>query len=342
MAAALMSACGDDPSPSTTPLPFDASLITNGITPTPTATTAPTFTPVLAATPSPAYDADGEESEADRVAGLLSGLPPDSIHFIFVEADLVLQRPAMREEIEHGFEILAGRTFGVLDAKLLGAADIKSAAFGITGAAGAAIVLGSFETFLGVLREAPSLAETNNRFDPPGVLDPHRDVEMFEFPWYDDLFIAVPDSDTLLLAESPELLKEIIDRHLDGGELDASLAALFSYMDRVDFLVAFNLVTEVTGLDDESSPWASTFYAHAGFLNEGETSTVYAYREFTEEAHAEEAINFVSEQPDLSDLFFRYKSDTVKPVGELWQDGRAVIAKAVVPDKDVSDLFLTD
>ena len=272
-------------------------------------------------------------------AGLLSGLPADSLQFIFVEADLVLQRPAMREEVKHGFEILAGRTFGVISAELLAAAGIKSAAFGTTAKyIAAAIVSGSFEGFLEVLREAPSLAETDGRFDPPGVLDPHRGVELFVFPWYDDLFIAVPDSDTLLLAESPELLKEIIDRHLDGGELDASLEGLLSHTDRVDFLVAFSLEAE----GDGSSPPPPTFYAHAGFLNEGETSTVYAYMEFAEDAHAEEAIGFVSEQPDLSDLFFGYNSDTVKPVGELWQDGRAIIAKAVVPDKDVSDLFLTD
>ena len=330
MAAALMSACGDDLPPSITP----------------PGTVAPTMTPISiptsTASPSPVYEADGEESEADHTAGLLSGLPSDSFHFIFVEADLVLQRPAMREGVEHGFEILAGRTFGVIGAELLAAADIKSAAFGITGAAGTAIVLGSFETFLGVLREAPSLAKTNSRFDPPGLLDPHRDVEMFVFPWYDDLFIAVPDSDTLLLAESPELLKEIIDRHLDGGELDATLARLLSHTDRVDFLVAFRLETEGAGQGDGSSPAPPTFYAHAGFLNEGGTSTVYAYMEFAEDTHAEEAINFVSEQPDLSDLFFGYNRDTVKPVGDLWQDGRAVIAKAVVPDKDVFDLFLTD
>ena len=374
IAAALMSACDDDPPPSTTPLPTDTPLVTptNALTATPTATNTPILTPVLAATPTgtvsstitptsiptptapptTTYDPDADnliegplaESEANHPAGLLSGLPADSLHFVFVEVNLVLQRPAMREEVEHGFEILAGRTFGVIGAELLAAADIKSAAFGTTTDEylGAAIVLGSFESFLEVLREAPSLAETNSRFDPPEVLDPHRGMELFVFPWYDDFFIAVPDSDTLLLAESPELLKEIIDRHLDGGDLDASLAGLLSHMDRVDLLVAFSLETGGAGQGDGSSPAPPTFYAHAGFLNEGETSTVYAYIEFAEDAHAEEAISFVSEQPDLSGLFFRYNSDTVKPVGEIWQDGRAVIAKAVVPNKDVSDLFLTD
>ena len=206
LAAALMSACDDDPPPSTTPLPTDTPLVTptNAITATPTATDTPILTPVLAATPTgtvsstitpttiptptapptTAYDADSDnlterplaESEADHPAGLLSRLPADTVHFIFVEVDPVLQRPPMREEVEYGFEILAGRTFGVIGAELLATADIKSAAFGTTADEylGAAIVVGSFESFLEVLRESPSLAETNSRFDPPGVLNQYQ------------------------------------------------------------------------------------------------------------------------------------------------------------------------
>ena len=79
----------------------------------------------------------------------------------------MLQRPAMRDEVEHGFNILAGRTFGVIGLQLLDAADIKSAAFGITtnedmGSTGAAIVLGNFEGFLQVLRRAPFLAKLDS------------------------------------------------------------------------------------------------------------------------------------------------------------------------------------
>ena len=62
--------------------------------------------------------------------------------------------------------------------------------------------------------------------------------------------------------------------------------------------------------------------------------------EFAEDDYAEAAIGLLSKQPDLRDLFFGYKRDTVRPMGDIWQDGKAVIAKAVVPDKDVSDLFL--
>ncbi len=296
-----------------------------------------------------ACDADGakptgepsDESAASNPARLLSLLPTGSLVFIFAEVELVWQRSSMRQEVEYGFEELSKRTYGLIGSDLLASGEIESIAFATTNNdnASATILLGNFEGFSEVLREAPSLADANSRFDPPGVIDPYRGLELFVFPWHDDLFIAVPDSETLLLADSPDLLRETIDRRLDGGDLDASLAGLLSHIDRVDFLVAGALED---GQGDGSSPPPPTFYAHAGFLNDGETSTIYAYFEFAEDANLEEAIDLLSNQPDLSDLFYGYKSDTIKPIGELWQDGRAVIAKAVVPDKDVPDLFLSN
>ena len=289
----------------------------------------------------PCPDPPGE-SVANNPARILSRLPTNSSHFVFAEIELVLQRSAMRQEVEDGFDELSKRTYGLIGSELLVSAEIESVAFATNDeSASATILVGNFEGFSEGLRKAPSLAETNSRFDPPGVIDPYRGLELFVFPWYDDLFIAIPDSDTLLLADSPKLLREAIDRQLDGGDLHVSLAALLSHIDRVDFLVAFTLETASAGHDDGSSP-LPTFLAHAGFLNEDEASTVYAYMEFAEASDAEQIIDSMSGQPDLSDLFFGYKRDTVKPTGELWRDGRAVIAKAVVPDKDVSDLFLTD
>ena len=285
-----------------------------------------------------------DQSGANNPARLLSRLPTDSSHFVFAEIELVLRRSAMRQEVEDGFDELSKRTYGLLGSELLVSAEIESVAFATTNNEGASatILVGNFEGFPEVLRKAPSLVDTSSRFDPPGVIDPHRGLELFVFPSYDDLFMAIPDSDTLLLADSPELLRETIDRHLDGGDLNASLAALLGHAARVDFLVAFNLGSESASQGGGSSPPPPTFFAHAGFLNEGETSTVYAYLEFPEADDAQQAMDSMSGQPDLSDLFFGYKRDTVEPTGELWQDGRAVIARAVVPDKDVSDLFLTD
>ena len=50
----------------------------------------------------------------------------------------------------------------------------------------------------------------------------------------------------------------------------------------------------------------------------------------------------MSVREDLGDLFYIYLSETARPSGEIRQAGRAVIAEAVAPDVDVSDLFLSD
>ena len=248
----------------------------------------------------------------------------------------------MRQEIEHGIGILAKTTAWVLNEELLFSVDIESAAFGITPEfSGVAILLGDFERFPELLRQAPSTAQSHPNFGPPRALDPYRGVELFLFPWYDDLFVAVPDSDTLLLAQSALLVQEIIDRHLDGGELDEGLAGLLGQTGPIDFLAATRFET-TNGGQEEQAVAIPSFHAFAGALNEDETSTIYAYMEFNETAHAEQAMQWLSEEEDLSGLFLGYNSETVKPVGEIRLEGRIVIAEAVVRDKDVGDLFMSN
>ena len=146
----------------------------------------------------------------------------------------------MREEVEYGFDELRNRSRGLIDTDFLVDAEIKSIAVGINDEnESATILLGNFDGFLEALRGAPSLVDARGRFDPPGTIEPHRGLELFVFPYYWDLFVALPDSDTLLLADSPELLRELIDRHFDGGELNEHLAGLFNHVERVDFLLAF-------------------------------------------------------------------------------------------------------
>ena len=72
-----------------------------------------------------------------------------------------------------------------------------------------------------------------------------------------------------------------------------------------------------------------------------ETTTLHAYFELKEEAHAEELAEQLSDLPDLDRFFYRYSTDT-PPEGEFWQDGRFIIAKTVVPDDAVWDLIQTN
>ena len=250
----------------------------------------------------------------------------------------------MRQEVEWGFEDLSERSRGLIGLNMLANENIKSFVFAVSGDEidTTTIMSGDFEGLPEALRETVSVAEANSTLSSPREVDPYRGLEVFVFPCHHDLFIAVPDSKTLLLADNEWLLSEAIDRHLDGGELHPYFADMFNRVETVDFLVAIAPNAQMFDLDDTSSPPSPVFLAHAGHLNEGGTSTVYAYLEFAEDGHAEEALELQSSRPDLGDLFFGYKRDTVTPTGNLWREGRALIARAVVPDEAVADLFLTN
>ena len=284
-----------------------------------------------------AFLACGNGPETDtstgHSAGLLSGLPASNEQVYFAKVDPALLRPGLGEVIEDAFENLTTRTRGVLSKELLASADIKSAVVGVTTEGlGVAILLGDFQGLQDVLQQAPSLATNYRDFEPPRALGPHRGVEVFVIPWYDDSFVAVPDSETLLLAESETLLQEMIDRRLDGAELSEPLARLLSHIESIDILVS----------QHGGSAGKPAFRAHAASLNEGDVSPIYAYMEFDDLPQADQARERLAGAADLSGVFWGYNDDTVKPVGTVRQEGRAVIVEAVAPDKDVPDLFFSN
>ena len=180
----------------------------------------------------------------------------------------------------------------------------------------------------------------------PKVIEPYRGIDVFLFQDRSELYLAVPDANTLLLVQADgtmgyDSLTAMIDRRLDGGELPEPLHHLLAETGPVDFMIARSM--ETGGSDQGSQPIAlPTFHAFAGAVNEGDTSTVYVYFGFEEEEQAEQAADFMSVREDLGDLFYIYLSETARPFGEIRQAGRAVIAEAVAPDVDVSDLFLSD
>ena len=148
------------------------------------------------------------EAPAATQADLLNGLPTDRSEVWFVEFGRISQRPSQQD---HGWdELLVDATNGILDAELVDSAGITSAAFSInSGREGAAILLGNFGPFPGVLREAADKGEA--------TLHTHRGLELFVVTEHSDLYVAVPDSNTLLLAQGDgalprQLIEEMIDR----------------------------------------------------------------------------------------------------------------------------------
>lgn len=276
---------------------------------------------------------------------LLGILPADSLWFFYSDIEAMLLRPALLENPELTLDDLSGRTYGLIDAGIIQSATLRSIttgiAFGPGSIASVTILRGDFGSIRDGLKADPTMADPRGQFGPSVPLEPYRGVAMYEFPWQDDTFIAIPDAQTFLLTSTVEALQETIDRFLDGGQLDPALAELFGRVGRVDLLSSFTLTPEVTGQPEDPSGPSVEFHAFAASLNEGGTTTLHAFFEFNEEEHAEAIEELLSELPDLDRLFFRYSTDT-PPEGELWREGRFVIGKTVVPDHAVWDLIQTN
>ena len=159
------------------------SLTTTSTTPLPpnTPTTAPTANITFSTNP------------LDHPAELLTWLPTDRSAVWFVEFGKVSQRPSQQDyPWEDQLLALVRATEGTLNERLVKSAAITTAAFSVNGRAkGTAILRGDFSTFPKVLREAVTKGAA--------VLYTHREVEIFAFQGRYDLYLAVMESDTLLL-----------------------------------------------------------------------------------------------------------------------------------------------
>lgn len=119
-----------------------------------------------------------EASSVDPPA-VVRGLPVDSTAVFFVEAGLVGQRPALKEEIEHGYEILAQRTAGVLTwscwrRSISQAPRLDSRTeVPVPLSSRVTSVSGDFERFPTLLQQAPSSANTDRGSGPSRALDPY-------------------------------------------------------------------------------------------------------------------------------------------------------------------------
>ena len=154
-----------------------------------------------------------------------------------------------------------------------------------------------------------------------------------------DLYLAVPDSGTLLLAQGDKeaaraLIEETIDRWLDGAELDQTLAAFLVQTGTVNSLHARYPDTEGSSQSSAAYP-QPVFSAGGGTMNEGDTSTLYLYMDFAEASQAER----VESQMTRHDLY-GYNSGGQYPITEIRREDKVVIAQAVVPDIDVEGLLL--
>ena len=294
------------------------------------ATTPTTPLPPNTPTTAPTANITFSTNPLDHTVELLTWLPTDRSAVWFVEFGKVSQRPSQQDSHwEDQLLALVRATDGTLNERLVKSAAITTAAFSFNSRAkGTAILRGDFSTFPKVLREAATKGAA--------VLYTHREVEIFAFQGRYDLYLAVMESDTLLLARnkgsfSRKLLEEAIDRRLDGATLDEPLARLLKQTSAVDFLVAQHHEPQN---DSQGFP-SPNFFAGAGRMNEGDTSTLHFYSEYDNAEQAAEAESLMNGQHVSS-----YSTGENYPITGIRRHGKMVIARVVVPDIDVEGFLL--
>ena len=270
------------------------------------------------------------------MADLLAVLPPSATTVIFVKPQSVLQRPDIAFTIDDALSLLSKRTDRILSEEMLVEAGIDRAAFVFTADyLGAAILSGDFSGTIELFREAPEKSDGVKDFESPSILNPYREVESFFFPYYDDLYISVPDDATMLLAQSDQLLQEMVDRYVDESTLDESLARLLDATGPVDFLILRHLYAERGGQEGQD-PEVPLIFAGGGWLDAEESSSVFLFMEFASPEAASQGMTEMEGWP----LVQGYNSGRNHPIQEIRQDGQTVIAVGVAPNIDLDGWLL--
>ena len=282
---------------------------------------------------------------ANDAATLLSLLPSESGGFWYANVEALLQRQTYADYLPGLIEDTYYWSNDWIEDNFLSNASVQGyvSGQGLEDYSNISIFLGNFEDYQKELRGKQNPPAGITRDGPAVPVSPYRGVEVFYLSSHLEgdkgPYAAVIDTIALLLGTDEASLYATIDRLMDGGQMSPAMAGLFNQVERMDILSAYVPSPEMASQSDDPTAPVYTFRAYAGFLSQGETTSLYAYVEFLEEFHAEQVIGMYSEEPDVDVFFRRYNSQTARPQGEFWQDGRAIVARAVVPDDDVDDLI---
>ena len=172
-----------------------------------------------------------------------------------------------------------------------------------------------------------------------GVIDTYREIDIYALVRtkstgrQSEIYLTVLDSEALAASPDHDAVREMIDRHIDGGRLPEGLASLVQEWGVSDFLEAFPI--EVSGDQDDPADAASAFAFHAE-LGEGSTTTLRALHQFESEGQAEAAATWLNEQTEP-----RYREigwGSSAKIDQWRRRGSTVYGEVTVPDEDVPAL----
>ena len=153
------------------------------------------------------------------------------------------------------------------------------------------------------------------------------------------IYLAVPDPETLAVSPDLQTVQEMIDRRKDGRNLAEPLSAILKDWGTPDHLQAF--AQEVSEPSAQSNPMYAIqgVVLHATLEGDSETKLRFLYQ-FPDEAQAMSGHAWLEQQTDPSWLNVGFGAQV--QIDQWGQRGRTVYGEATVSDEEVLDLIVAN
>ena len=276
------------------------------------------------------------EVSPEHPAAALS-LLPDSMMYAYINLETVSQRPDLQEHVEFQlshFVTLDEVPFAEELLVSVGAdALLLSTPFLTYG--WAIILVGDLSRLDDALRMS---AEAGAGLSV-SVVDTHRDIDIYALlrtkssGRESEIYLTVLDPGRLAASPDLDVVREVIDRKLDGGQLPKGLAGMVDAWSLGDFLMAF----PNESYDNQSEPIkARRIYAFQAELVDGSSSVFRALQRYDDEEQAAAAAAWLQEQDEPRWRKIGWGSSVAI---DQWQHrGSTVYGEVTVPDADMPGL----
>ena len=298
---------------------------------TATATPVPTASPTSPAPTEPPT----VEVPSDHPAAPLALLPEGSMQYLYINLESVPQRPDLRDHVEFQLGHFVSRDELPLAEELLLTIGARALALSTPFSSGEwiCVLWGDFSSVAAALGTA---AESQAGLSV-SVAETHREVDIFSLTrasssgYETGIHLAVPSGEFLVASPAWETVGEVVDRHLDGGDLPRPLATMVEVWGLGDYFFAASL--EGLGDAQEGPVGAARFVGYHATLEEGATTSLRGAWQFEGEEQAALAAVWLQDQPEPHWRNIGW-GQSVQIDG--WQRrGSTVYGEATVPDADV-------
>ena len=309
--------------------------------PSPTATTPSTVAPTAA----PPTEVPRTESPPLPTVDVPAGHPaavlallPDSSIYTYINLETVSQRPDLMEHVEFQLAHFVSQDELPFAEELLvsvGAEELL-VSFLFRTYQWAMVLLGDFARLSDALRTS---AEPGGGLSV-SIIDTYREVEIYVLVrtrssgYESEIYLTVLDSETLAASPDADAIREMIDRHNDGGQLPKGLAAMVENWGLSDFLEAFPR----EGFDEQGRPIdVSRIFAFHAELADGSTTTFRALQQFDDAEQAAAAAAWLNEQDEPGWRSIGWGSSAT--IDEWRHRGATVYGEVVLPDEELPGLM---